>query len=130
MEKKFGEITRPLLILFVIVNALLLVFTSRLAAKGIDTEVPIVGNIILFGVALLNVYFQIRNLKNPNPQAVIRGVMAGTFIKLFLLAAAVIIYLLAAGASRNVNGVFVTMGLYIIYTWIETKISLRLNSKK
>jgi hypothetical protein len=103
---------------------------SRLAAKGIDTEVPIVGNIILFGVALLNVYFQIRNLQNPNPQAVIRGVMAGTFIKLFLLAAAVIIYLLAAGASRNVNGVFVTMGLYIIYTWIETKISLRLNSKK
>jgi hypothetical protein len=130
MEKKFGPVTRPLLVLFVIVNALLLVFRHRLAAKGIDADVPIIGNLILFGVALLNVYFQIRNLQNPNPQAVIRGVMAGTFIKLFLLAASVIIYLLAAGATRNVNGVFVAMGLYIIYTWIEVKISLRLNPKK
>jgi hypothetical protein len=130
MEKKFGPVTRPLLVLFVIVNALLLVFRHRLAAKGIDADVPIIGNLILFGVALLNVYFQVRNLQNPNPQAVIRGVMAGTFIKLFLLAASVIIYLLAAGATRNVNGVFVAMGLYIIYTWIEVKISLRLNPKK
>jgi hypothetical protein len=130
MEKKFGPVTRPLLLLFVIVNALLLVFRNRLAAKGVDADVPIIGNLILFGVALLNVYFQIRNLQNPNPQAVIRGVMAGTFVKLFVLAAAVMIYLLAAGATRNVNGVFVSMGLYILYTWIEVKISLRLNPKK
>jgi hypothetical protein len=122
MKKSFGELTRPLLILFVIANALLLGFTSTGSQKEVSiADVPVVGNMILFCVALLNIYFQVRNLKNPNPQAVIRGVMAGTFIKLFLLAAAVIIYLLAAGASRNVNGVFVTMGLYIIYTWLEVR---------
>jgi hypothetical protein len=56
--------------------------------------------------------------------------MGGMFLKLFALAGAVIIYLLAAGPARSVNAVFIGMGLYIIYTWLEVRISLRLNPKK
>ncbi len=130
MEKKYGQLTRPLLLLFIFANLLLLVFQRNFATKNVNIDVPIVGNLILFAVSMLNVYFQIKNLNNPNPQAVIRGVMAGTFIKLFVLAAAVVIYLLVAGERKNINGVFVSMGLYIIYTWLEVKISLRLNPKK
>lgn len=78
----------------------------------------------------MNVYFQHKNSQNPNPNAVIRGVMAGTFLKLFVLAAATLIYLFNAGEDRSVNAVFVGMGLYIIYTWLEVRISLRMNQKK
>lgn len=130
MKKRYLEPTRPLFIFFMIANTLLIVFRDKLELKNVSVDVAIVANILLFVVALLNVYFQIKNLQNPNPQAVIRGVMAGTFLKLFILAAAVIIYLLAAGEHRSVNAVFVSMALYIIYTWMEVKISLRLNPKK
>jgi hypothetical protein len=85
---------------------------------------------VLFVCTFLNIYYQIRNINNPNPGAVIRGVMTGTFLKMLGLAAAAIIYLLAAGKGRNVNAVFVGMGLYILYTWLEVKILLLLKPKK
>lgn len=130
MKKKYTTLTRPLMVLFVIVNALLVVFAKKLEAKNISSDVVIIANLILFVVGMLNIYFQMKSLENTNPNAVIRGLMAGTFLKLLVLAAAVIIYLIASGANRSINAVFASMALYIIYTWIEVKISLRLNPKK
>ena len=132
MTKEFSRLIRPLLVLFVMANALLLVFQDRLVIKKVNVDVVIIANILLFVVSIGNIYFQMRSLRNPNlsPGTVIRGLMAGTFLKLMVLAAAVIIYLVAAGKDRSVNSVFVGMGLYIIYTWLEVKISLRLNPKK
>lgn len=126
MSKEFKQLTRPLLVLFVIINTLLIVFRSRMEAKKIDVDVTIVANLILFIVTIVNLYFQSKNLQNPNSAAVIRGVMAGTFIKLLILAASVIIYLVAAGEGRSINAVFVGMGLYVIYTWLEVRLSLKL----
>jgi hypothetical protein len=130
MTQEFRKLTRPLTILFIITTALFIVFRSRLELKKVNAEVLIYANVLLFGVTMLNLYFQVRNLRNPNPNAVIRGVMAATFLKLFVLGAAVIIYLVAAGEARSVNAVFGGMALYIIYTWLEVRISLKLNPKK
>jgi hypothetical protein len=132
MTKEFSRLIRPLLILFIMLTSLLLAFQARLVSKKVNVDVVIIANILLFVVSIANIYFQMRSLRNPNlsPGAVIRGLMAGTFLKLMVLAAAVIIYLVAAGKSRSINAVFVSMGLYIIYTWLEVKISLRLNPKK
>jgi hypothetical protein len=129
MTQNYRMLTRPLVILYIISTALFIIFRPRLQAKGIDAVVVIVANLLLFTVTMLNLFFQYRNMDNPNPNAVIRGVIAGTFLKLFLLAAAVIIYLLAAGPQRSVNAVFVGMGLYVIYTWLEVRISLKLKPK-
>lgn len=132
MKKEYGQLIRPLVILFVLANALLLAFQTKLEAKNISIDVVISANLLLFIVGAANVYFQLKSLRNPNlsSSAVIRGLMAGTFLKLFVLAAAAMIYLVAAGAGRSINAVFVGMALYIIYTWLEVKISLRLNPKK
>jgi hypothetical protein len=129
MTQNYRMLTRPLVILYIISTALFIIFRPRLEAKNIDAVVVIVANLLLFTVTMLNLFFQYRNIDNPNPNAAIRGVIAGTFLKLFLLAAAVIIYLLAAGPRRSVNAVFVGMGLYVIYTWLEVRISLKLKPK-
>ncbi|MBV9987155.1 MAG: hypothetical protein JO301_05720 [Chitinophagaceae bacterium] len=129
MTQTYRTLTRPLVILFIITTALFIIFRSRMDNKGIDGIVVISANLLLFIVTMLNLYFQYKNITNPNPNAVIRGVIAGTFLKLFMLAAAVIIYLLAAGAKRSINAVFVGMGLYVIYTWLEVRISLKLKPK-
>lgn len=130
MTQEFRKLTRPITILFIITTALFIVFTTRLELAKVNVNVLIYANLLLFVVTMFNLYFQVRNLKNPNPNAVIRGVMAATFLKLFALGAAVIIYLLAAGPARSVNAVFGGMALYIIYTWLEVRISLKLNPRK
>lgn len=132
MKKQYGRLVYPLVALFVIANALLLVFQRRLGAMNVNIDVAISGNLLLFLVSIANIWFQLKSMTNPklSPGTQIRMVMAGTFIKLFVLASAAVIYLVAAGKDRSVNAVFVTMALYIVYTWLEVKISLRMNARK
>ena len=128
MEKKPS--TLKILGLFILVSVVTSLLQDKLKLYDINWVVVEGANLVLFVFTFLNVYFQIKNINNPNPGAIIRGVMAGTFLKMLGLAAAAIIYLLAAGPGRNVNGVFVGMGLYIFYTWLEVKILLQLKPKK
>ena len=130
MTKEFVRLTRPVYILFIIINIVPIIFNNTLDAFKINVNVVIAANLLLFIISMLNLYFQSKNINNPNRSAVIRGVMAGTFLKLMGLAAATLIYLVMAGANRSVNAVFVGMGLYIIYTWLEVKISLQLKPKE
>ncbi len=128
--KEFFKRIRALVYLLLIVSIVLDFFWKTAVELKIDPIVVISANLILFVFSVLNIYFQSRNINNPNPNAVIRAVMAGMFLKLFGLAAAAVIYLFAAGAGRSVNALFVSMGLYILYTWLEVRISLQLNPKK
>lgn len=128
--KEFFKRIRALVYLLLIVSIVLDFFWKTAVELKIDPIVVISANLILFVFSVLNIYFQSRNINNPNPNAVIRAVMAGMFLKLFGLAAAAVIYLFAAGAGRSVNSLFVSMGLYILYTWLEVRISLQLNPKK
>ncbi len=120
----------PFVILYTIGDLMALSLSTWMEAHAINVFVVIGANTLLFSVSVLNILFQQKNMQNPNPAAVIRGVMAGTFIKLMGLAAAAIIYLLAAGEARSVNAVFVALALYIAYTWLEVRISLRMKPKK
>lgn len=88
------------------------------------------ANIILLITSCLNIFFQKTNLQKPNPQAVMRGIIGATMVKLFFLASLVLIYIIAAGEKRSVYAVIVSMGCYIVYSWLETRISLRLKSEK
>lgn len=130
MMKVYGRLIRPLVILFLLVTALVIIFNATLAGANINASVVFAANTLLFAATVINIYFQYRNISNANPNAVIRGVMAGMFLKLFGLAAAVLIYLFASGTNRSINAVFLGMALYIVYTWMEVRISLRLNPKK
>lgn len=120
----------PLVGLFLIITGFAIALHVRLTQYKIDIIVVLCANTLLFLFSILNIYFQTKNINNPNPGAVIRGLMAATFLKLMGLAAAALIYLVAAGEGRSVNAVFVGMALYIVYTWLEVRISLRLNPKK
>ena len=130
MQKSFKQLIFPLFIAWLISAGLLLAFNNKLEAKHIKVLVVHFANALLLGFSVLNIYFQYNNINNPNPNAVIRGVMLGMFLKLFGLAAAAVIYLFAAGAARSVYAVFTSMALYIVYTWLEVRISLQLNPKK
>jgi hypothetical protein len=70
-----------------------------------------------------------RSAQNANPNVFVRSVMAGTFIKLVVIAGAVTIYLMTAGENKSVYAVVAGIGLYFIYTFIEVKSTSRLNKE-
>lgn len=119
----------PLFIIFMVVNSFCLLFKNWLTSKGIDPLVLGAGNSILFFLSVIIYFMQKKSLQNPNPNVFVRSVMAGTFIKLVVIAGAVIIYLLSAGENKSNYAVLAAMGLYFVYTFIEVKTVSKLNKE-
>lgn len=126
MKNVLNRKTSAIWVAFIVLSVLILFGWNYLAAHKINPWVVMISNGILCLVTLLNIAYHTASLQQSNPQAVLRSVMASTMIKLFVLAACVLIYLIAAGTSRSVYAVIASMGLYIIYSWMETKILLQL----
>src|SRR5215216_1164742 len=119
----------PMLVLFLLVNSFCLLFKNWLDAKGIDHVVVIFANCILFILSVLIFFMHKRAAQNTNPNVFVRSVMAGTFIKLVVIAGAVVVYLITAGENKSVYGIVAGIGLYFVYTFIEVKSTSRLNKE-
>lgn len=123
------KIIFPLFIFFMIVNGFCTISRTWLTEKGIDPVVLGFGNITLFILSLAVFLIQKKAMQNPNPQAFVRSVMLGTFIKLLVIAIAVTVYLVAAGENKSIYAVIGSMVLYIVYTVIDVRIASNLNRK-
>jgi len=121
---------RPVIIAFILINALCLGFAKRLDEKGIDHIVLIYANLILFIITLVACYIHVRTVTNSNPHAFVRGVTLASFMKLMIIAISVFVYLLAAGQNRSVYAVIVSMAFYIVYTILEVNGAMKLNKVK
>lgn len=130
MKKKLFSLLLPLFIAAILIATMTAAGSEWLLNKKINPMVVQAANLILLITSCLNIFFQKRNLQQPNPQAVMRGIIGATMVKLFFLASLVLVYIIAAGEKRSVYAVIVSMGCYIAYSWIETRISLRLKSDK
>lgn len=125
-----GKKIRPLVLFFLIVNALTIVGDKKIAAWGMKQDVLIIANILLFLFSLVGLLMQLNASKNPNPNAIVRAVMAGMGLKLIGFGAALIIYLSMVGKDKSVYSIYAALGLYVVYTWIEVRLFLRQNPKK
>ena len=130
MKKNLFSLLLPLFIAAILIATMTAAGSEWLLNKKINPMVVQAANLILLITSCLNIFFQKRNLQQPNPQAVMRGIIGATMVKLFFLASLVLVYIIAAGEKRSVYAVMVSMGCYIVYSWIETRISLRLKSDK
>ncbi|MCX6206143.1 MAG: hypothetical protein NTZ19_07820 [Bacteroidetes bacterium] len=122
LEKK--KVFVPLVLVFVIVNLLALLFGSILKAWKIDPYVVGVANTLLFLISIYNAVQHLKAMAPTNPHAMVRGVMGSTVLKLFVLGTAAFLYLYNAGENKNINGLFFSMGLYLLYTWLDVRIAL------
>ncbi|MBC7721791.1 MAG: hypothetical protein H7068_07170 [Pedobacter sp.] len=119
----------PFVYLFIILNTIFLLFGKKLDAIKIDHVVVIGANILLFLISIITLIMHLKAVKNSNPNVFSRSIMGGMIIKLFGLGAAVVIYLIQAGKDMSVYAIFVSMFLYVLYTFLEVKIALQLNQK-
>ncbi|PZR27348.1 MAG: hypothetical protein DI535_11010 [Citrobacter freundii] len=120
----------PLIIVFIILNAVLITGKSWLAKKGIEYEVLIVGNLLIAAVSMLSIVVTQRSFRSPNPHVFVRAVYSGFIIKFFVLVAAALIYILLSGKNVSRNAIFSCMALYVIYSFIEVSALLRLLKQK
>jgi hypothetical protein len=118
------QVFLPFVLVFVIVNLIALGLNGLLKQWKIDNMVVIGANALLFLISIYNCVQHLKVIKQSNPHAMVRGVMGSTVIKLFVLGTAAFIYLYNAGQSFNVNGLFISMGLYILYTWMDVRVAL------
>lgn len=122
-----GSPARPVLIFFIILNALIVVFRQRLTTLGFNVDVLIIGNIIVFFMTALSLFILGRGLKATNTPAFLRSVYGSFMIKFVLVLVTVFLYGYLNKGNLNKPSLFTMMFLYLVYTFIEIRALLRLS---
>ena len=98
--------------------------------RGFDTDVLMIGNLLLFLITLMSFVMGRRGLNNPNPHAFVRSVYASIMIKLFLCIIVALIYIAIYQKQLNKPALFTCMGLYLVYTFMEVTILMKMLKHK
>src|SRR5581483_3924869 len=97
---------------------------------GLSVNVLLAGNVILLAATALSFYLYTRSLQSKNAQAVVRAVYSGVLAKMMVCLIAVFIYISIAGKGVNKGGVIGCMVLYLLYTFTEVTILMKLSKQK
>ena len=114
----FQKEFRPVFAMFFAVLALVLLQQNMGLNLPINSMFIIVVNCMLFIMALFN-FKRISEVDLKNPNAMVRSVMMGTMLKFIVFGGAALWYASQKKAPIGTNNLFIAMGLYLIYTWIE-----------
>lgn len=119
-----------MILLFVIFNALFMFNNKWLAKWGLDSNVLIIANLILFIINIVSYLLQKKGVKNTNPNVFVRAVMGGMIIKMFTCIIALMIYAFVWKDQFSKMSVIAAMFLYLIYLAVEVSIASKLNKQK
>jgi hypothetical protein len=120
----------PIILFFIILNALFLSGRSLLARWNADQEVLLMGNLFLFIITIISFIIAARGLNTTNPHAFVRSVYASIMIKLFIIIIVAFIYIATMKKDLNKPAFFTLMGLYLIYSFIEVSILTKMLKRK
>ena len=109
----------PILFLFVFANTVLIFTYSYYGVStSFNLKFIMVLNLILFSMSIYN-YIRLRKMDASKPSAMVRSVMVGTLLKMMIFAGAALAYATQKKAPVGYPTLLSSMGLYLIYTWIE-----------
>ena len=116
------KLFRPVILLFIFINAIFFTATALLAKWNVDREVLIIGNLVLFMASVLSFLVALRGLNASNPHAFVRSVYSSIMLKFFICIIAALIYIMAFRKELNKPALFICMGLYLVYTFVEISV--------
>jgi hypothetical protein len=119
MQRRPRKAFFPLLMFFMIINAVFIPGNSLLRRMNADQDVLIIGNLILFAITMGSFLITKRGFNTTNQHKFLRGVYSGIMIKLFLCMIAAFVYIAIYRSHVNKAALFILMGLYLVYTFIE-----------
>lgn len=116
-ESPFKKSFRLLTIFFIIINALAIVFRARLEDSNVDTDVVIIGNLVLYVVSSLTVWMYSKAGSQKKAHGMVRNVYGGFMLKFFTLVVAAMVYFYFA-KEINKPAIFICLGLYLVYNFV------------
>lgn len=123
------RIIMPVILTFILIVAVIFTFTDKFQNAGVDPNVLMGGNLILFVVTIGTIFFQYNALKNANPNVFIRSVMTAMLLKMVIGVLAVIAYV-KLNPEYSKYGIFGVMIFYLVYLAVEVFVVMKLNKKK
>jgi hypothetical protein len=120
----------PVIGLFLLINLIVFIFGNSLKEYGFDIGFLIVANLILFLLTFLGFYTQTRGVRSTNIHAFIRGIYSSFLIKMFVIVGAILIYILVMGGEANKPSILTSMGIYLVYTFLEVVQLMKIARKK
>jgi hypothetical protein len=120
----------PVIGLFLLINLIVFIFGNSLKEYGFDIGFLIVANLILFLLTFLGFYIQTRGVRSTNIHAFIRGIYSSFLIKMFVIVGAILIYILVMGGEANKPSILTSMGIYLVYTFLEVVQLMKIARKK
>jgi hypothetical protein len=120
----------PIIALFIFVNAAVLFGEQALINYKFVPTVIMSANLLLFALTLVGLLSLISAAKDPNPNVLVRTVMAFMGFRLIGLAVIIVSYIKMSGAAISPRSVYAGFALYPLYTWLEIRLFLKLNVKK
>ena len=119
----------PVVLLFIFLNAFFIIGRSILEQWNADQEILIYGNLILFGVTLISYMVLQRGMEHSNPNVFVRSVFGSFMIKFFICIIAALVYISIYKKNLNKASLFICMGLFLVYLFLEVSVFLKLLKK-
>ena len=120
LNKKFLPVTA----LFVLMNTIGLYCIYFFPIKGIKLSFILVVNLMLFVLALFN-FWRILKMDLSKPNQMVQSVMMGTLVKMMIFAIAALIYSRQNLGPVGLITLFISMGIYLMYTFLEIQWTLK-----
>lgn len=122
---------RPLLLIFLVLNAFFLLGREWLIGKGFDTDVLVIANIFLVLLMVVSFVMTRRSLANKNPNVFMRAMYGSFLLKFFAIALVAFIYIVVISKKQvNKPSIYASMGLYVLYSIMEVRALLQLLKRK
>jgi len=112
--------TKIVIVLFAVIN-----LVGFLAIKGYWQTTLKINFLLVVNALLLFMYFfnviRLNKLDKSNPNAMIRSVMIGTLLKMIVFIGVAMAYTTQVKVPVGMPTLLCSMGLYLVYTWLEIK---------
>lgn len=118
------------LLMFLGIYAAVFYSTTWLVQQGVSVPVVQASNMLLFILTVAATLMHGAGVNSTDGYVFYRMVMLATFLKLFIAAMAVVLYVVQTGKQKNVPAVYVAMALYMVYTVVEVTGALLLANKR
>lgn len=120
----------PVIVFFILINALVVIFGNTLSTAGFNVDFLLAANVVLFLLTCFGFFIQIKGIRSANVNAFIRGIYTSLLLKMFVAVAAILIYVLLMGGEANRPSILTSLGIYLVYTFLEVVQLMKIARKK